>query len=108
MGKKVTIDDVLEYLKELPFAEFKEVVSKYSEATGADLSDEMGKLVSVDFEKRLDKLKVNSVCPKCRSNNCKKNGRRKHIQLYKCLDCKTTFTRFTGTILEKTRWHFHE
>ena len=49
---------------------------------------------------------MNCTCSKCKSKIIVKNGKRPNrIQEYKCKDCKTKFTKFTNTILEKTRWH---
>ena len=67
----------------------------------------METLVTNSLETKLHNLKVNCTCPKCKSSIIVKNGKRPNgIQEYKCKDCGTKFTKFTNTILEKTRWHW--
>jgi len=50
---------------------------------------------------------VNQHCPKCGPGKIVKNGKRNHIQRYKCMDCGTQFTLFTDTIMEKTKWDWN-
>lgn len=67
----------------------------------------MDMLVTLNLQDRLEKLGINSTCPKCKSAIKIKNGKRPNgIQEYKCRDCNTKFTLFTNTVLEKTRWHW--
>lgn len=104
--KDLTLDDILKFIDTLPYNDFRKVVERYSNNTGSDFKNDMDRLTILDFEKRLNKLGVNNTCPKCGSKNLKKNGKRNRSQLYKCKDCEIKFTVFTGTILEKTRWHW--
>lgn len=68
---------------------------------------QMELMVTNSLESKLNELNVNCQCPKCKSSIIVKNGKRPNgIQEYKCKDCKTKFTKFTNTILEKTRWHW--
>ena len=104
---KLTMENVSEFLKTLPFAQFKSLVEEYSAHTSNTFENEMKRLVTVNLESRLEKLGVNAVCPKCESPIVVKNGKRPNgIQDYKCTSCGSKFTLFTGTILEKTRWHW--
>ena len=67
----------------------------------------METLVTNSQETKLHNLKVNYTCPKCKSSIIVKNGKKPNgIQEYKYKDCGTKFTKFTNTILEKTRWHW--
>ena len=98
---------VSEYLKALPFAEFKKMVEEYSECTQSNLDTEMRRLVTLDHQKRLEELGINSTCPQCGSDIIVKNGiKSTGVQKYKCTKCSHEFTRFSGTVLEKTRWHW--
>lgn len=97
--RKITHKEVLEYLKKLPYNEFKAVVYDYSTHTMTDFEKELESMVILNFQQRLENLKINQTCPKCNSSNGKKNGVRNNIQVYKCNDCKTQYTLFTDTIL---------
>lgn len=98
---------VSEYLKALPFAEFKKMVEDYSNRTNSNFDKEMRRLVTLDHQKRLKEIGVNSTCPQCNSNIIVKNGiKSTGVQKYKCTVCGREFTRFSGTVLEKTRWHW--
>jgi len=99
-------EEVLSYLEKLPYNKFKEVVKYYSTHTKADFECELESLVTFDFQQRLEKLGVNTVCPKCGSENIVKNGKSNNVQRYKCVNCNSRFTLFTGTIVEKTKWHW--
>lgn len=61
---------------------------------------------TIDFQKKIEDLGLNQTCPKCGSKHIVKNGKRNLIQRYKCRndECKTQFTPFTNTIIEKTKW----
>lgn len=64
-------------------------------------------IVINSLESELNDLDINCTCSKCKSKIIVKNGKRPNgIQEYKCKECNTKFTKFTDTILEKTRWHW--
>lgn len=104
--RKTTYEEVIEYIKLLPYTQFKEVVYQYSAASKIDFEKELDAMISLNFQIRLEKLGINNACPKCGTKNVKKYGFRNRVQLYRCKDCGTKFSLFTGTILEKTRWHW--
>lgn len=104
--KKLTLDDILSAIDALPYNDFRKVVERYAEVTASDFESDMERISVIDFEKRLNKLGVNNCCPKCGSVTFNKVGKRNHIQVYRCKDCGSKFTAFTGTILEKTKWHW--
>lgn len=105
-GHNVSIEDAINVLLTLPFADFQKIVKQYSDVNHTDFDEDMDRLVTVNLEKRLEKLGINNVCTKCGSKNIMKYGKVRNIQKYKCKDCNTSFTLFSGTILEKTKWHW--
>lgn len=104
--REIEFDEVLEYLEKLPFNRFKDVVSHYSARSMANFERDLEEMITLNFQQRLFKLGVNSTCPRCNSNSVIKFGKNKRIQRYKCNDCNNRFTLFTGSILEKTKWHW--
>lgn len=104
--RQITHDEVLEYLKNLPYSQFKDVVEHYSNNHKADFQKEMDNMVTLNLQDRLQSIGVNDTCPKCNSGSIKKNGHKRNIQMFKCKDCNTQFNLFTGTVLEKTKWHW--
>lgn len=101
-----TFEDSLKEFLKLPYFEFRELVKQYASANNLNLNQELNNLTIRDFEKRLDDLGINTCCSNCGSLSFVKCGKRNNIQVYQCKDCKTKFTKFTGTILEKTRYHW--
>lgn len=100
-------EDVLNYIEKLPYTTFKDVVYHYAQNNKVDVSSDIESLTTLNLQKHLEQLGINQVCPSCGSNHIVKNGKRKQIQRYKCKPCKTQFTLFTNTILEKTKWHWN-
>lgn len=102
-----TMNDLTNFLNTLSYNDFKNIVEQYSEKNNVNFDSQMEALVTNSLETKLHNLKVNCTCPKCKSSIIVKNGKRPNgIQEYKCKDCGTKFTKFTNTILEKTRWHW--
>ena len=107
MAKKtLDLNEVIDYVAQLPFKDFYKVVREYSNTQHTDFSDAMNHIVVSNFEQRLGKLEINKKCPKCGSDKVSKYGKRNNIQVFKCKECSRRFTRFSGTVLEKTRWHW--
>lgn len=104
--KALNLNNVINYVYQLPFADFNKVVRQYANSQKVDVSDTMNLVVVSNFEERLAKLGANSSCPQCGSTSISKFGKRNNIQVFKCNDCSKRFTRFSGTVLEKTRWHW--
>lgn len=71
----------------------------------SDFFDPFNKPTISNFEQRLERLEINSSYPTCSSHNIVKNDRKNNIQQFRCKECSRRLTRFTDTILEKTRWH---
>ncbi|MXQ48916.1 hypothetical protein GRB29_05885 [Streptococcus pneumoniae] len=102
-SKEIILNDVINYVSQLPFADFNKVVRQYANSQKVDVSDTVNLVVVSNFEESLAKLSVNSSCPQCDSTSISKYGKRNNIQVFKCKDCSKLFTRFSGTVLEKTR-----
>ncbi len=104
---RLTMENVSEFIKTLTYADLKALISTYTAHTTQTFNSEMKRLVTTDLENRLEAYGVNSVCPKCQSTHIVKNGIRTNgVREYRCQDCRYRFSLFTGTILEKTRWHW--
>lgn len=105
MAKNTTLEELLEMVSDLPYAQFKALVDHYSTANKADFETEMEFMVTASLQEKLIKLGVNATCPHC-NGKAVKCGKRKNVQVLQCKDCGKKFTPFTGTILEKSRWHW--
>ncbi len=104
---KLTKANLSDILNSLSYAEFKELVEEYSDRTKSSFDKEMRKLITLDHQLHLERLGINSVCPACGSANVVKNGKRSTgVQKYRCKDCEHEYSLFSGTMLEKTRWHW--
>ncbi len=103
----LTTENISEFLNNLPFTEFKSLVKNYTKHTKTNLETEMKRLVTLNLQKRLERLGINSSCPTCGSEKIEKYGKRSTgVQVYRCKGCNRIFSLFTGTILEKTSWHW--
>lgn len=101
------INEITDFLNSLSYTDFKHIVDEYSTKNNVSFNTQMEFMVTNSLETKLHNLNVNCQCPKCESSIIVKNGKRPNgIQEYKCKDCGTKFTKFTNTILEKTRWHW--
>lgn len=105
--KTIELNDVINYVFQLPFADFNKIVHQYVNSQNVNVADTMNLFVISNFEERLAKLGVNSSCHQCGPISISKYGKRNNIQVFKCKDCSKRFTRFSGTVLEKTRWHWN-
>ena len=96
---------LLEQMGDLDPTQFKALVQAYAGKTGQSESRVWDGAVYASSEQHLATLGVNRACPGCGSVAVVHNGTNPAgIQRLKCQDCGTTFTRFTGTILEKSRF----
>lgn len=101
-----TMNDLTNFLNTLSYNDFKHIVNEYSTKNNVSFNTQIELMLTNSLESKLNELNVNRQCPKCESSIIIKNGKRPNgIQEYKCKDCGTKFTKFTNTILEKTRWH---
>lgn len=106
MVKKLTSTDLQEHLNALSLSQVLSMLKTYSEATNTDISTAKNRLITDDLQNRLKFYGVNTTCPYCDSENYVRNGANGNIQRFKCKDCCQSFTLFSGTILEKTKYHW--
>lgn len=108
MAKKAYSDQELkELLTGLPFNKVKMLIDHYSAHTGNNFKKEMNIIVTNSLQDKLEELGINKVCHECGSVHVVKKGKRPDgVQRYICRDCSKSFTLFSGTILEKTNWHW--
>ncbi len=100
MKKQISFEEVVRYIKKLPYPKFREVIDEYSKKTGQDFSSEINALTVSSLEKHLEQLGVNSACPKCgEKNGILKYGQRNHVQIFKCKEYGYKFSRFSGTVV---------
>lgn len=105
--KTLTFDELLKSTEKLSKSEMRKLVTHYARTTNAKVDNRINKIILLDLEERLKELDINNTCPKCGSKLIKCNGKRETgIQRLKCNDCGHRFTYFTGTILEKTKYHW--
>ncbi len=96
---------LLEQMGDLDPAQFKTLVQAYAGKTGQSESRVWDGAVYATSEQHLAALGVNRACPGCGSVAVVHNGTNPAgIQRLKCQDCGATFTHFTGTMLEKSRF----
>jgi transposase-like protein len=86
-------------------AQFKKLVQAYANGGGLDTERVWSTAVYSVSEQKLAALGINRACPSCGSVAVVHNGTNAAgIQRLHCQDCGKNFTRFTGTLLEKSRF----
>ncbi|MCB2358602.1 hypothetical protein [Clostridium estertheticum] len=71
-----------------------------------NLKKEIDVIVTLNFQQRLEILKINSKCLRCNSQIIVKNGKENYVQRYRYKGCGKFFALFTNVVLEKTKWHW--
>ena len=104
MPKRITIDTLKNELIKLPLQDVLKLINEYSSANETDMEQAKINLVRNDIEKHLLSAGVNKTCPYCNSKMISANGSNQGTKRYKCCQCKKSFTLFTGTLMEKTRY----
>ncbi len=85
--------------------QFKRLVQAYANGGGLDAGRVWDSAVYSVSEQKLTALGINRACPGCGSIAVERNGTNAAgIQRFRCQDCGQSFTRFTGTLLEKSRF----
>lgn len=107
----ITKDELSQILNNLSYLELKELVEKYSVKHNVSFQKEMDSIVIQSLEEKLLELEINTLCPDCdvvyrSKSDIVKYGKRGSVQVFKCKKCGKKFTLFSGTILEKTKWHW--
>lgn len=58
--KNITMDDLMEFIDNLPYNQFKQVVDRYASVTKSDFQKEMDSMVTASLQQKLLKLGINS------------------------------------------------
>lgn len=109
MKKKtnLTYNDLVNEVSKLSRNDMRKLITAYLKDNGGNMDKRYERLVLLDLEEKIKDLNTNTTCPKCGSTLIVNNGKRDSgIQRLKCTDCNYRFTYFTGTILEKTKYHW--
>lgn len=110
MSKKTkSYDELLQLIEGLSPQEMRMLNTHFVNAkkNTSTLDKRIEKMVLLDLQERVKELNINSVCPKCGCANIVKSGTRDNgVQRLLCKDCGHRFTYFTGTVLEKTKYHW--
>lgn len=96
---------LLGQISDLTPAQFKQLVKSYAGQSEQDAKRVWDASVYAVSEQHLADLGVNRACPGCGSVAVVHNGLTDAgVQRFRCQDCGKNFTRFTGTLLEKSRF----
>lgn len=99
------IQKLVEQVGSMTPAQFKQLVQAYAGQSGQDTGRVWSETVYSVSEQHLAALGVNRAYPACGSIAVVHNGTNAAgIQRLHCQDCGKNFTRFTGTLLEKSRF----
>ena len=104
MPRKITNDDIFSAVEKMELVDFLKLIEHYSNVTEAKFDNEKATLIQKDLQKHLEAHNVNKCCPYCNSAIVVSHGYRGSIKRMKCCNCDRTFTLFTGTIMEKTKF----
>lgn len=107
MDKTFTLDELQKQFNTLPLPQVLHMLDEYHKETGTDVTKYKRDAVVTDWEIRLSALGINTTCPECGSHQISKFGNNGHTKRFQCKKCKKTFSLFTGTILEKTKYDWH-
>lgn len=98
-------EKLLEQAGSLSPDQFKQLVQAYASGGGLDAERIWSSAVYFVSEQKLAALGLGRACPGCGSIAVERNGTNAAgIQRLHCQDCGKSFTRFTGTLLEKSRF----
>ncbi len=104
MFSAISTADLQRQVNAMPPTDVIKLMKNYQRKTDVDIKQPIDDFVFADLQDKLKKNGINSVCPSCDSKSVVGFGYNGKIQRFKCKDCGKTFTLFTGTILEKTKY----
>lgn len=104
MFSSISAADLQKQVNLLPVNEIVKILKNYQRSTDVNISQSVNNFIFEDLQDKLKKNGINSACPSCNSKIIVGFGHNGKIQRFKCKDCNKTFTLFTGTILEKTKY----
>lgn len=85
--------------------QFKALAKAYADGSRQDQKKVMDTAVYTVSEQHLAQLGINNTCPYCNTPAPNKYGTNEAgIQQFVCTACRKHFTRFTGTLLEKSHY----
>lgn len=100
----ITNEDIINAIGQADTNRFLYIVDEASQLQGERLENFIRDKVAADLQANLARLEYAPACPECGSHRIKKNGKRRNIQRYSCLDCGHRFSSFSNTLLEKTNY----
>lgn len=109
-ARKKTFSEILESTEQMSDRELQQLIikaTKQKKQTGS-YEKQMFRINNINLEDHLKEAGMGHSCPKCGSTLIVSNGRRENgVQRLMCSDCHHSFTYFTGTILEKTKYSWN-
>lgn len=100
----MSISDVQEKINALSVYDVVKLLENYQHTNNTDIKTKIDDFIFDDFQNKLQSHGINSNCPYCKKERIVGFGSNGKIKRFKCKDCGKTFTLFTGTILEKTKY----
>lgn len=104
MFSAISTADLQRQINTMPPTEVIKLMKNYQRTTDVDIKQTLDDFIFEDLQDKLKKNGINSACSSCDSKNVVSFGYNGKIQRFKCKDCNKTFTLFSGTILEKTKY----
>lgn len=90
--QKLSVDELLGYLKKYNFAQEQRV------------KEQISQLRHREKQTKIEVLYPDITCPFCGSTNYVKNGARQEMQKYICKNCQGNYTLTTNTFMDGTTW----
>ena len=104
MSERINAAEFVKQFNSLSVNEINKLLKGYVEENDADLSKEKHRFIIEDLQSKLKKYGINNACPHFGSSDVVSFGKNGNVQRFKCKACNKTFTPFTNTILEKTKY----
>ena len=104
MFSAISVADLQKQINSMPPIDVVKLLKNYQRTTSIDIKQAVDDFVFEDLQTKLKTNGINSYCPACDSARVVGFGYNGKIRRFKCKDCNKTFTLFTNTILEKTKY----